>query len=478
MNRKTTNTILHDDQQELFTAITESIENIIKTDMIWDNILSLSGAAGTGKTFLTAELVKYFVEKKFSVAVTTPTHRALKIIRDNLALTNGANIPVDFSTIHSFLNIKLFTDYSKGVQKFIVDKSSTNTSIVDLLIVDESSMVSKELYNYIVDAIEAGRAKAVLFVGDKYQLLPIDDSEQIFDRINHNYELTKIVRQAEDSYIIKIATQAREIIKSKRHMLIKDFFNTNFDSKIEFFHTTESFYTDFYKNKNWFNEDKVIASFKNSDVDAHNRHIRREYWRGKGYGGTIETLMVGDSLVLQDAYTKAGMVVFNNGTEITLSYAKKEYMEAIDVYFWECIDLNGTALKVVDIDSQLRFNTVLKKVAENAKSEKNFHKRKELWTLFFDLKNLFANVKYKFASTIHKLQGSTFETVYIDLFNLNSLERTNKDDLFRLIYVAMTRASMNIKILVPSLNIQDEVQQINASVRKLFDTRLLRDFNF
>jgi len=474
MNRKTKNIILHDDQQEVFNAITESIENIIKTDMVWDNMLSLSGAAGTGKTFLTAEIVKYFVDKKYSVAVTTPTHRALKIIRDSL----GINIPINFSTIHSFLNIKLFTDYSKGIQKFIVDKSSTNTSRVDLLIVDESSMVSKELYNYIVDAIEAGRAKSVLFVGDKYQLLPIDDNEQIFDRINHNYELTKIVRQAEGSYIIKIATQAREIIKSQNYMLIKEFFNTHFDSNIEFFHDSESFYSDFYKNENWSNEDKVIASFKNSDVDAHNRHIRKEYWRGKGYEGSIETLMTGDSLVLQDTYTKDDMVVFNNGAEITLSYTKKEYMEAIDIYFWECKDINGTALKVVDIDSQLRFNNVQKKIAENAKKEKNYHKRKELWKLFFDLKNLFANVKYKFASTIHKLQGSTFETVYIDLFNLNSLERTNKDDLFRLIYVAMTRASMDIKILVPSLNLQGEVQQINSSVRKLFDTRLLQDFNF
>jgi len=96
MNRETKNTILHDDQQEVFNAITESIENIIKTDMVWDNILYLSDVSGTGKTFLMREIVKYFVDKKYSVAVTTPTNRALKIIRDSL----GVNIPVNFSTIH------------------------------------------------------------------------------------------------------------------------------------------------------------------------------------------------------------------------------------------------------------------------------------------------------------------------------------------------------------------------------------------
>ncbi len=35
-------------QNQAFEAISLKLENIIKTDMMWDNEISLSGAAGTG----------------------------------------------------------------------------------------------------------------------------------------------------------------------------------------------------------------------------------------------------------------------------------------------------------------------------------------------------------------------------------------------------------------------------------------------
>lgn len=53
--------------------------------------------------------------------------------------------------------------------------------------------------------------------------------------------------------------------------------------------------------------------------------------------------------------------------------------------------------------------------------------------------------------TIYKLQGSTYETVYIYLMNLSYIDKLDKDTLFRLMYVVITRASKNIKILIPQL---------------------------
>ncbi len=42
------------------------------------------------------------------------------------------------------------------------------------------------------------------------------------------------------------------------------------------------------------------------------------------------------------------------------------------------------------------------------------------WKKYFRLKDAYANVQYIFASTIHKLQGSTYDTVYIDLSFINN----------------------------------------------------------
>ena len=467
------NIVLHSDQQKVYNNIIHTIEDIIKTDMMWDNVVSLVGAAGTGKTFLTTQIIKYFIDNEYSVAVTTPTHKALSVLRDNISQAGLLNSALSLKTIHSFLNIKLFTDYTKGIQKFIVDKASKDNSQVDLLIVDESSMVSTELYQYIIEAVEADRVKAVLFVGDKFQLLPIDGGKNVLKQVNKIFELNQIVRQAEGSYIIKIATEAREIIKTKNYTLLKEFFASNFDNNIEFFHNINSFYYDYYQDSNWRDEDKIIASFKNSDVDAHNRVIRKQFWMEQGKNTEIDTLLVGDELVFHDAYTVNDRVVFHNGDLVKLSYVKKEYLESLDIYYWECKDEHNIEFKVVDPDSNMRYNKCLKSFAQSAKTEANYKIRKDKWKIYFELKNMFANVKYKFASTIHKLQGSTYETVYIDLINLEYMERTNIDDLYRLVYVAMTRASVNIKILIEKFESQNKIEQINTNVRELFDMSFL-----
>ena len=49
-----------------------------------------------------------------------------------------------------------------------------------------------------------------------------------------------------------------------------------------------------------------------------------------------------------------------------------------------------------------------------------------------------------------KLRGSTYDTAYIDLFSLVGNRYLSDDEKYRLIYVAITRASQNVKIFIPS----------------------------
>ncbi len=466
---------LNSDQLNLYHAITNKIEDIIKTDMAWDNIISLMGAAGTGKTYLTTKLIEYFLAKKYTVATTTPTHKALSVLRANIEDSTVKDHPkLTLSTIHSFLNIKPVTNYSTGTQKFVIDKTSQNTHSVDLLIVDESSMVSIELYKYVIDAIENSRVKAVLFVGDKYQLLPVNDKNQILDKIKNTYELTDIVRQVKDSYIIKIATTIREMIQEQNYTTLNSFFTKNHTPNIEFYHNSDEFYQDFCKNDNWSDEDKIITSFKNSEVDKHNRIIRNSYWKSKGKSTqNIAALLKNDTIVFQDSYTIDDKVLYHNGDIVKITYAKKEYLGALNIDYWCCKSKSGDDFNVIDPNSSKKFNFVLTQMAKEAKTEKNYQKREQLWLVFFQTKGLFANIKYNFASTMHKLQGSTYESVYIDLMNLEYLEKTNKDELFRLLYVSLTRASTNIIILMPHLNDEDKVKSLEHNITKLFGSKFL-----
>ena len=52
--------IITTSQNKAFEEIFAKLENMIKTNMVWDNEISLSGAAGTGKTTLRQNWCKNF----------------------------------------------------------------------------------------------------------------------------------------------------------------------------------------------------------------------------------------------------------------------------------------------------------------------------------------------------------------------------------------------------------------------------------
>ena len=433
-------------QNQAFEEISKKLEDIIKTDMVWQNEVSLSGAAGTGKTYLTTKLVKKLKEQ-FHITITAPTHKALQVLRVNLLAHEVEN--VDTKTIQSFLNIKLVTDFDKGIQKFepikSKDKDDTKT---DILIVDESSMVSSDIYEYIVKAIEKSRIKSVLFVGDENQLLPVDNQHNKVFEIAHKYKLNKIVRQAQDSYIINMATKARNIIKSKQYITIQEFFNdVSFKDKVQFFDSKNEFYEDFCTPDTWAKKDKVIAGFTNNSVEQHNKAIRNRYWKENNVLNP-ETFLKDDQIIFQQANVIDEMVVHQNSDITKINSATKCYQEKLEVEFWDCKDLSGRPFKVIDPSSKGRFEMVLNKLAKSAKSEKNYTERSKKWKLFFNIKDMFVDVKYIYASTIHKLQGSTYETVYIDLTEIQKM--SDKDMMYRLLYVAITRASKDVKVLLPN----------------------------
>jgi ATP-dependent exoDNAse (exonuclease V) alpha subunit len=388
---------------------------------------------------------------------------------------NNGITSISTKTIHSFLNIKLFTDYDKGIQKFVPEKTKKDVDKTDILIVDESSMVSDDLYGFIMDAIEQERVKAVLFVGDYYQLLPIDSGKNSVFDIRHQYKLKEIVRQAKESYIIKIASAARRCIKTKKFTDLKTFFKQNMDVNIAFFHNQEAFLEDFYQETGWSERDQVIASFKNSDVDSYNRMVRSKYWSEKGITNP-PALLEGDRIIFQSAYSVGGVLKYSNNEEIILSCARKKHSDILNIEYWECKDADEAEtqeiIKIVDPKSISIFNDKLDKIAKMARKERDYKKRKKMWENFFALKEFFADVKYTYASTIHKLQGSTYETVYIDLFGLAGNKHINLDQLYRLVYVAMTRASKDIKILIPSFD-GVSIESIEENFSALFG-----DLNF
>jgi hypothetical protein len=143
-------------------------------------------------------------------------------------------------------------------------------------------------------------------------------------------------------------------------------------------------------------------------------------------------------------------ILFQNGEEVIINKAELFFDEELEIYYWECLPLGRSYLssfRVIDPNSMEKFNEILNDYAYFARTA-NYHQKFEWWDKYFKLRDFFSDVQYVFASTIHKLQGSTYETVYFDLSSLLNNRNLSKNFIFRLVYVAITRAKKCVKILL------------------------------
>lgn len=371
------------DQQKVFTQIVSQLEtkvsSVLKSTNIEDYLLSLTGPAGTGKTFLTTQIAKYLVNADFDFTITAPTHKAVGVLSN---LLREHTIQANCKTIHSFLGIKPFIDYETGEEKFVVDKTNKRKDRTSILIIDESSMISSTLYEYILEAIEDRRVDVVLFIGDPYQLLPVDNSKNEIFKLPNRFSLSEVVRQAKDSYIIRLATKLRERIKNQDFISLEQFFQENMEDEITFFHNKEAFLGDFHKEEDWHKDNKILATYKNKDVDAFNKIIRNKFWEQKG-NTSPSALLAGDMIRFKDAYTVGDITIYHNGQEIQLGTAELKYHDSLHIEYWECksVDaLEQQVFRVVNPDSEAIFNQKLQSIATKVKQAK-FPDNKKLWKL-------------------------------------------------------------------------------------------------
>lgn len=463
-------------QQEIFDAISKDIDDIlayhhsqvsdemsptiVKDDTTHPDsyaftstktpneyFLSLSGSAGTGKTFVISKLVEEFIKKGYKILLTTPTHKSLKVAK-YMIMANTQNLHVNAKTLQSYLDITLEEDFIKGTKAFRRSKTKDIHDFernLDILIVDESSMVSNELLAFLEENLKQNKLKSILFIGDQYQLPPVDEGANGVASLPKQYKLTQILRQSDNSYIKLIAHDIKECIKTKKFTPIVDILNKTKYPQLEVFYDIQDLILDFTKNQNWY-ENNIILSYTNAQVDKFNNILRYRYWQEQDIQPK-DYIIANEKLVFNEPYGNS----FQNADNIVVSSVVKKFNEHIKIYYFECTDALGRRFKVVDEDYKKEYNQYLINVVNKAKkiplSKKE--ERSKAWKHYFATKNDYANVRYVYASTIHKSQGSTYGNVYIDINSIIRLiSQEEKDMAYRLLYVAVTRASKDIKLLL------------------------------
>jgi exodeoxyribonuclease V alpha subunit len=167
------------------------------------NVLLVNGKAGTGKTSVIKGIVNILKSAKEGYTYNTValSGKASQRIKESTQLES--------STIHRFL-----VTNPKNFNQFIHNRY--NPIEIDLLIIDEASMINAYLFAKILEALKNGTK--IVITGDYSQLEPIGAGNVFYDLCNSKQvtriELTTVHRQAKKSGILSIANEIREGISS------------------------------------------------------------------------------------------------------------------------------------------------------------------------------------------------------------------------------------------------------------------------
>lgn len=407
-----------------------------------ERFFCLTGPAGTGKTFVVQQLIYEQVTMwGRRVACTAPTNKAVKVLKTmgrKMGHTFWAS--VTYGTLHQILGLKMVIDQETGRPEFVPDhKNPPNFDNLDIILVDEGSMVNSELFRILCRYVR--RKTKVIFIGDSYQLPPVgEECSPVFLEVSEQASLTEIMRHG--SSIQSLVNDARENIKNPTPPIIysdNDGLEGVWNLQRELWltrmlkdFTSEEFQADsnFCRALAWRNE---VVSWGNRTVHE------AIYGKGADYFVPGQKL-VANSPVLNDMRE----VVMPTSSECSILFAGRTVLR--DYKAWNLLvetEEGATlALKAIDQESEDDFRDTLESIRERALYSRSGWEKKQAWDEYWELMGYFADVDYVYWLTIHKSQGSTFERVYIAYGDVKSNKKLPERN--QCIYTALTRAAKQV----------------------------------
>lgn len=202
---------LSNDQENVRQQLNDWVIDRVKRKKflsVRDSYTTVGGYAGTGKTVLICKLIEKLKDSKLDIVCATYTGKASSILTKKLEDFGLINNVSFIGTIHSLMYHPKYSIHPQTRQKIIVGWVRKKELHHDLIIIDESSMVSSSIF-YDLNQY----SMPIIYFGDHGQLPPIekDTSIKSFNLMGKpTYKLETIHRQSLDNPIIKLSIQARE----------------------------------------------------------------------------------------------------------------------------------------------------------------------------------------------------------------------------------------------------------------------------
>lgn len=443
---------LSDEQLE---AISKIKSFLIESDEI---AFSLMGSAGTGKTLVMNTLCKEL--QNLPIALCAPTHKAKLVLEKS---TKRSCI-----TLHSLLALNPIIDIFELDFNDLLFKSNEDKVEIPkngLVICDEASMINDDLFKALIKKCSERKSK-ILFVSDEKQLRPVkSERESLVYTVKNQFRLTKIFRQSDKNALLPIL----EILRNRPIEFFQDAVGEEGSLICEY--DIKKFVIKYLQILKTALEDRDIlrtklTAFTNSRVDAYNILIKQALFpEGKEYNK-------GEFLTCYDNFKYLGTYEYFNSMDYIID--NDPILADDDLPYFDT--MKGWKLKLYDSVYKCHFDMF---ILSKDNSERDFNRlayrleelrikaikakgpaKVKMWGMYFALNNSFATpkdlyldgrlVKKKsfaegYACTTHKLQGSTLDTIFVDMKNINSC--IDKKVRQQLQYVALSRTRTDAVIL-------------------------------
>ena len=371
--------------------------------------LVVVGTAGTGKTTLVNTFLSEWPQfvalsggsfKDREVYLTATTNKAA----DALSSATGR----EATTIHSLLGLRVVTT---GYRESKLVDNGKGVPDDCLIIIDEGSFVDANLLEKIRQKTK--RAK-VIYLGDPCQLKPVgSDDTPVFTAGIATAELKQIVRQSDTSPIQKLSRSLRD------HVDGSPMPSAGVDG-VNILHLPQDEF-----------EKSLIEDCRNNSGNK----VRALAWTNNiaiGYNTLVATALsgnseikLGDTAVVNKQVQKRGYYKLPTDSTVLISGLGK----------WE-VDSNGIESR----DVETSYGYTIRQARNHAETipliKKAYANNNSEQATF--LENHYVDLRLMYASTVNKSQGSTYDTVYIDLNDIGKCR--DRDQVKRMLYVAVSRA--------------------------------------
>lgn len=456
------------DQENAYKALIEFIKAPYNPK---DYKRALCGAAGTGKTYLVKALIRNCGLSYSVIGLSAPTHKAVRVLSESIQMPN-----VKVNTLQSDLGLKL----NFNVEKFDIRNppfdphGRIKVGEYKLYIVDEASMINKGLCKFLEKTCASNQCK-IIYIGDDYQLSPVGENYSTAFKSTKCYYLREIVRQEEDNPIRYLLDLLRFDIEHRTFRFLEHIskVRSQFDSnEIKGYKvcTQNEFNSLVYNN---FNDPELtrnvdfvkVIAYTNAVVSNWNKLIRNAII------DKAETSVITNNDLLISYTTLVnvfGECIITNSEDYIIKdvvnyihpkYAIKGFMVRFQAIHGGKVSSPLFVVDHKDPNSIRMYLNLSEKFIDIAKKS-SAKTRAQAWRDYYNFKEgclLLANIvktdgtilynrdlDYGFSLTSHKSQGSTFDTVFVDVndivYDRNGQPYTDAEQINRRLYVACSRA--------------------------------------